>query len=103
MNAKELGEKYIMFTDHESALADLRGKLNDALGATHGYMQALAAVEQKHQTLLSGLGALAGEWELEEYKNIKAGADGGQSALSGEECAQQLRERIRTLASEAKK
>ena len=86
----------IPLTDHESALADLRGKLNDALGATHGYMQALAAVEQKHQTLFTGLEALAYDM------NNSLGHDDHGSYIS-EQTIVGWAERLSTLASEAKK
>lgn len=89
----------LILTDHEAALAELAGEVSklkdESLADVTGKLKAELAqrkAERQLQTLLTGLEALAGEWD--QSAKYAGYADDAREAWT--ECANELR---RTLAS----
>lgn len=59
--------EWVKFTDHESALAELRAELHEKEISRLGAIDRLEGFRIEHERLITGLEALAGEWERENF------------------------------------
>lgn len=98
--------EWVKFTDHEAALAELRNEKDGVLrqyaenvsAEMEGLLIQLRNAEQRNTTLLTGLEALAGEWEVRglELESVGESEADFINAAALTSAANRLR---RTLAS----